>query len=117
VARIIGVIWVILGLLWLIKPEALKNRLKRKIGRRMKWTIYGFLIVFGVIIMGSVLKSPGVPAKVVGIIGAILAIKGILLFFSKASDGLWQWWAGRPLIYFRLQALLILAVGIFLIKL
>lgn len=116
-AKILGIIWVVLGVLWLIKPEALKNRLKRKVNRKMRWTIYGFLIVFGILMVGSVIKIPGFLPKVVGVIGAILVIKGILLFFSKASDKLWAWWAERPLFYFRIQALIILAIGIMLISL
>ncbi|MBL7071677.1 MAG: hypothetical protein ISS26_05870 [Candidatus Omnitrophica bacterium] len=113
-AKILGIIWTILGLLWLFKPEILKNRLKRKVGRRMKWIVYGFLIVFGFLIVASVLKAPGLPAKLAGMIGAVIAVKGMLLLFSKTSDRLWQWWADMPLIYFRLQALIVLAIGIFL---
>lgn len=114
-AKILGIIWVVLGILWLIRPEALKNRLKRKVGRKMKWTIYGFLIAFGILMVGSVIKAPGLLPKVIGIGGAILVIKGFLLFLSKASDKLWAWWAEQPLLYFRLQALVILVVGIMLI--
>ena len=115
--KLLGIIWIILGLLWLLKPDLLKNRLKRKIGRRIKWTVYGFLVAFGCLIVGGALKMPGLWAKAAGIIGAVLVIKGILLFSSKTSDRLWQWWAERPLLYFRAQALFILAVGIILFKL
>jgi hypothetical protein len=69
--KIIGVIWVVLGTLWLAKPEILKNRLKRKITHRMKLTIYGFLLVFGILIIGSVIKAEGLLSKVAGVLGAI----------------------------------------------
>ena len=114
-AKILGFIWIILGLLWLIKPQALKNRIKRKMNRKMRWTIYGFLIIFGILMVGSVIKAPGLLPKIVGVVGLILVIKGILLLLSKASDKLWNWWAEQPLVIFRLQALCILAVGIMLI--
>ena len=106
-AKILGIIWVILGILWLVKPEALKNRLKRKMNRKMRFTVYGFLIVFGILMVGSVMKAQGLLPKIVGILGIILAIKGIFLIFSKASEKLWKWWADRPLIFFRFQAVCI----------
>ena len=114
-AKILGFIWIILGILWLIKPETLKNRLKRKITRKMRWTIYGFLIAFGILMVASVIKAPGLLPKIVGIIGLILVIKGILLILSKASEKLWEWWARQPLAVFRLQAICIIAIGIMLV--
>lgn len=114
-AKILGFIWIILGILWFAKPEVLKNRLKRKINRKIRWTIYGFLILFGILMIGSVIKAPGLLPKIVGIVGLILVIKGIFLLLSKASEKLWKWWADRPLSVFRLQALCIIAIGIILI--
>lgn len=114
-AKILGFIWILLGILWLVKPQALKNRLKRKIGRKMRWTIYGFLIAFGILMVGSVIKAPGLLPKIVGITGLLLVIKGILLLLSKASEKLWEWWAKQPLSVFRLQAFCIIAIGIMLI--
>ena len=107
-AKILGVIWLLLGILWLIKPEMLKNRLKRKIGRRIRWTVYGALIVFGFLMIGSVIKMPGILAKAIGILGVILIIKAVLLMTSKAFDKFWERWANWPLIYFRIPATWIL---------
>jgi hypothetical protein len=114
-AKILGFIWIILGILWLAKPQALKNRIERKMNRKMRWTIYGFLIIFGILMVGSVIKAPGLLPKIIGIIGLILIIKGISLLLSKASEKLWKWWAEQPLAIFRLQAFCILAIGIMLI--
>ncbi|MGB2661779.1 MAG: hypothetical protein WBD04_05295 [Candidatus Omnitrophota bacterium] len=114
-AKILGAIWIILGLLWLIKPEILKNRLKKKINRRMRRVVYGFLLVFGFLMIGSAFKVPGVLPKIIGIIGMIIAIKAIIMIMSKASEKMFDWWAERPLIYFRIWALVILAIGVMLI--
>ena len=110
--KMLAGIWIVLGMLWLLKPQWLKSRIQKKATRRMKWTVYIFLIAFGMLITGSVIKAPGWPAKVAGVVGAILAIKGMLLLFTKASDRLWEWWASQPIIYFRFQALAMLALGI-----
>ena len=115
-AKILGIIWILAGIIWLIRPDILKNRLKRKMSRRIRFTVYLFLIAFGILMVGSVMKAPGFFAKVVGIIGIVVAVKGTLLLLSKASDKLWTWWAGQPLMIFRIQALVMITVGIFLVR-
>ena len=113
-SRILGTIWIILGLLWLIKPEGLKNRLKKKLNRRMRKVVFGFILVFGFLMIGSVFKVPGILPKIVGIIGMLIAIKAIILLMSKASEKIFDWWAERPIMYFRICALIILAIGLML---
>lgn len=114
-SKILGIIGISIGLLWLARPEALKNRLKKKMNRRFKFIIYGFIIMFGFLLIGSVIGAPGLIPKIVGIIGMIVVIKGILLISSKASDKMLNWWTNRPLVFFRLWALCIIAIGIMLI--
>ncbi|MBN1871745.1 MAG: hypothetical protein JW800_04140 [Candidatus Omnitrophica bacterium] len=115
-ARLLGIFWLLFGIVWLIRPDILKNRLKRKMSRRIRWTIYGFLFFFGLIMIGSLIKAEGLLPKIIGILGVILVIKSTLLFLSKTSDRLWKWWAEQPLMIFRLQALIIIIVGAMLVK-
>ena len=114
-SKILGIIWVILGILWALKPAILRDRLKKKLNRRMKWTIYGFLMAFGIIMVGSVIKLPGLLPKVLGIIGIILIIKTIVLMVSKTSEKLWEWWLNQPLMVFRVQAVFLIIIGVLLI--
>ena len=115
-SNILGVIWILLGLLWTVKPEILKNRLKRKISRKIKFVVYSSIIVLGFLMIGSIIKAPGLLPKIIGILGLFLVIKGILLIMSKATDKLWKWWAERPLLFFRIQGLFCLAIGIMLVR-
>lgn len=116
-SKIIGIIWILLGILWLLKPEMLKNRLRKKMNRSIKWAVFGFVIVFGFMLMGSVFKASGLTAKIVGIIGLVITVKGILLITSKTSEKIINWWAARPVIVFRLWAAFVLASGIALLTL
>ena len=113
-SKILGTIWILLGILWLARPESLKNRLKKKTNRRMKRVVYGFVLVFGFLLIGSVFKTPGILAKIIGIIGLLLTIKAIILITSKASEKLLDWWAEKPLIFFRIWAAVLLAIGLML---
>lgn len=101
-----------MGILWAIKPHILQNRLKKKMSRKLRFAVYGFIVVFGFLMAGSVFKAPGALAKLAGVIGLIIAIKGILLLTSKASDKMQEWIAAKSLMFFRIWALIILATGL-----
>ena len=109
--KILGVIWILLGILWFLKPEMLRNRLKKKMNRKMKWVVFGFVVMFGFLMMGSVFKTSGILPKVIGIIGIVLVIRAIILVTSKASNKMFEWLEDRPLKIFRIWALVFLAIG------
>ena len=114
--KILGFIWALLGLIGLIFPGALRDYLKRKISRRIMWIIYGFLLLFSLSMIGSVIRAPGLAAKIVGILGIIIVVKIIMLMLSKASGKLWDWWLSRPLIVFRVQGLILILIGVIMLK-
>ena len=114
-AKILGTISVLMGLLWLMKPEALKNRIKKKMNRKLMFIVYGFIIVFGFMIIGSVIGAPGLLPKIIGIAGMIIVIKGILMLTRKGSGKMIDWLQAKPLLFFRVWALFIIVIGIMLI--
>jgi len=114
-SKILGVIWIILGLWWVIKPEALKNRFKRKMSRKVRWTVFAFVIIFACSMIGSVLKVSGFLSKVVGIIGLVIAIKAIMFITSKTSEKVLEWWGSRSLGFLRIWAVFILVTGVMLV--
>ncbi len=114
-AKIVGISWIILGFLWVLKPGALKNRLKKKMNRKMKWVVYGFILMFAFMLIGAIIKAQGFLPKVVGLIGLVVAIRSVTLVMSKASGKVSAWWEARPLVFFRIWALIIFATGIALV--
>ncbi len=115
ISNIVGGFWIILGLIWVMKPQILKDRLARKMTRTMKRMIFGFIIMLGFSLMVAVFKIPGILAKTIGVFGMIVAIRGIMLVTSKASDKMITWWSDRSLLFFRVQGLAILISGIVLV--
>lgn len=114
-SKILGVVWILLGLWWVIKPEALKNRLKRKMSRRVRWTVFAFVFVFAFSMMGSVFKVPGLGAKIIGVIGLVIAIRAIMFITSKTSEKVLEWWGSRSLAFLRGWAVFVLVTGIMLV--
>lgn len=114
-SKIAGIIWIVFGLLWLARPEVLKNRLKKKMNRRMKKIVYGFILMFGFLLIGSVIKAPGLLPKVIGIIGAIIAIRAIMAITSTASEKMLDRLGDRSIKFFRVWAVSVLVIGVILL--
>ena len=114
-SNILGTISMLTGVLWLIKPEILRNRLKKKMNRKIKWTIYGFILAFSVILIRSAFKVDGFLMKLVAIIGMVVAIRIIAALTSKASEKVLAWWGNKPLIFFRVWALFVILFGLMLV--
>ena len=111
-SKIVGIIWLMLGVFWLIKPGSLKKRLGRKMSKKVKRIVYGFVLIFAFLMVGSVMKAPGMLAKIIGIIGMVMAIKAIMLITSKTSETVLTWWADKPIIVFRVWAGCLVIMGI-----
>ncbi len=111
-AKILGLLWAVLGLVWLIKPQSLRERIKKKMARKIKWIVLGFVVVFCFSIIGSIIKADELYLKVVGVVALIVAARLILLATTRTSEKIFSWWQGRPLIFFRLSGLFILIMGV-----
>ncbi len=113
-AKILGVFWIAMGLLWLIKPEVLRNKLRKKTTRKLKWAVYAFLLVFAAQLLGIALKAEWLIAKVVGVVGVVLVLKTGFSLTSKASGGLSAVMERIPVEGLRLWAGFFLATGLYL---
>jgi len=115
IGKILGIIWIILGALWIIKPQILRDRMKKKMTRKLRWVVFIFIMIFGLSLIGGVIRAEGFLLKLVGIIGFIIVIKGVLLATSKTSEKILGWWQSKPLVFFRIWGLFVLLMGAALI--
>ena len=113
-AKILAVLWILFGTIWMFNPLSLKNWLQKKMTRRMWRVVFFFLLVFGVVMIGSVLKSPGLMSKVVAVIGLVVSIKAIMFITSKTGEKFVEWLDQRSVLFFRVFAGVIVAVGVML---
>lgn len=110
-AKILGLLWAVLGLLWLFKPQSLRERIKKKMARKIKWIVLGFVVVFAFSIIGSIIKAEELYLKIIGAAALMVAARLILLATTKTSEKIFSWWEGRPLIFFRFCGLFVLITG------
>jgi len=114
-AKILGTIWILFGAFWVLKPKSLKERLSRKMNKKIHRVVLFFMLIFCFLMVGSVFKAPGFIPKVIGIVGMIIAIKVIMLLTSKTSEKLLAWWGDKPLIFYRILAVFIVSIGLGLV--
>ena len=114
-AKILGIIWILLGTLWLVKPEMLRKRLIKKSNRKMRWMVYGFIIVFVFSLLGMVFKAQWLWLKVGGIVGIFFAVKAVLGLVAKATGKVTGFWEDKPLTFFRIWGLVLLLCGVLLV--
>ncbi len=111
-SKILGTLWVLFGLWWLIKPESLKNRLRKKMNRRIRLFVLLFMFVFAMLILGSIFQAKDLFARLIGAAGLVITIQIIKVITQKTSDKLSDFVEGRSIVFFRIGALLILIMGI-----
>ena len=114
ISKIVAIVWIISGMICLFKPQILKNRLTKKMNRKFKFIMFGFMLFLGLSLIGSVFSTPGFIAKIILVLGLILAIKAIIFVTSKTSDKLLDWLSKKPILSFRIWALVVLSTGIIL---
>jgi len=113
--RILGIIWLLPGIWWLIRPERLKVRMQKKMTRRMRRVVFGAVITVGLLMSGSAFRVPGILPKIISLLGMVIAIKAIMLVTSKTSERVFEWWGERPIVFFRIWALFLVLTGVVLI--
>jgi len=114
-AKILGLIWMLLGVLWVLKPGTLKNRFQRKLTRKIKFIVYGSVLVFGFFLIASIVKIDGIYGKIIGIAGLLISIKVIMLITSKTTEMMFEWISNRSLLFFRVWGAVLLGMGIVLV--
>ena len=114
-AKILGWAWIIMGVLFILKPQMLKQRLEKKGVKKLKKIFFGIAVVLGFLLITLAWKSEGLLSKIVLILGILSIIKGFLFLNSKAADKMIAWSAKQPLLYFRLAACIHITIGLMIL--
>ena len=112
ISKIIGAIWLLFGIYWFIRPEALKIKFARKVNKKIKVTVFLFIFSLGAMTAISLWKVSGLIPKIGTVIGLIMAIKAIMLITTKSSEKFIKWWSNRPEVFFRVISVLFIIIGI-----
>lgn len=109
--KILGWLWLIMGLVFLLKPEMMRNRFKKMGLKRLKKIAMWLSLFLGLLIVKATWGIPGLLAKIVMILGIVAIIKSIYLFKAKAADKMIQVILDKPVEFFRACAIGYIIVG------
>lgn len=101
---ILGWFWVITGVIFLIQPERLRDKLKKKSVKKLKKIFFGLALVIGLLLVKAAWGIPGLLAKILVVLGFIGILKAFYFLKAKAADSLIEWFIGQPVKFFRMWA-------------
>ncbi len=114
-AKILGWVWVIMGVIFLIKPQLLKNRLQKKGIKKIRKYLFCVALALSSMILSIAWNSEGILAKIVFIFGLIGIFKSMFFLKEKTSENLVQWLSIQPIKFFSIGAALQICFGIMLL--
>ena len=107
----IGIVIVLLGLLYLIKPSVLQALMRFfKKGRRIYFAALLRFVLAVIFLLGA--RESGVPIVII-VFGIIFLASGLTIFLmgAKRINRILEWYLGQPTAILRVIALIVLAVG------
>lgn len=116
IAKIIGFIWVVWGILILIKPGILRNSLQKKGSKKIKKNLFLLTLFLSITLIIASLKASGLLPKVLLVLGIIGIFKAFIFLKSKASDKLIAFSANLSLTVYRVGGVLYVILGLCMMK-
>jgi len=114
--KLLGIFWILMGLLSLIHPAFLRARLGKKTNRKVSWPFYTLLFFLAMNLIGFMMKVQGFWYRLVGFLTVFIVIRALLTMKSKLMNRFLEWWGCLPLYVFRILAMFFLVIGVALLK-
>jgi len=116
ITKIIGIIWVVWGILILVKPEVLRKKLQTKGSKKIKKNLFLLTLFLSITLIIVSLKVSGLLPKILLILGVIGIFKAFIFLKSKASDKLIAFSANLSLSIYRIGGAMYIVLGLAIMK-
>jgi uncharacterized protein YjeT (DUF2065 family) len=116
ISDIIGIIWILIGVIGLIKPVFIRNFLNKKTRMRKFKLFILFAFILISFFMELFFRFDKLITRIVIAVGFIFILKLILMLNKKVSEKIAEYLLKVPRIYLRLIALIFLVMGIVFFK-
>ena len=112
---IVGSLFIMLGILFLLYPESLRKRLRKKALRKIRRYLFAGAITMGILLISTGWKYEGIFPKILVLVGVIAIIKGVFFLKSRAADKVTEWILKQPVILFKIFAVCQMIFGFLII--
>ncbi len=116
-AKILGWAWIILGVVFLMKPQMLRNRLQKKGIKKIRKYLFAAALALSSMILSVAWNSEGILAKIVFIFGLVGIFKSMFFLKEKTSEKLVEWLSKQQLKFFTVWAVAQICFGVMLLLL
>ncbi|MBN2131838.1 MAG: hypothetical protein JW741_20225 [Sedimentisphaerales bacterium] len=103
-STIIGLFFILFGIVFLLYPESLRKRLRKKALRKLRRYFFGAALGTGIMLISLGWRYAGVLPKILAVAGAVAVLKGLLLLKSRAAEEATQWILRQPVLTLRIFA-------------
>jgi len=114
---LLGWFLVVMGVFFFLRPSALRDSLRKKSYKKIRGLLFLVTLAAAGLFISAGWQMQGGWAKVVLILGVIGILKAFFILKAKAAETLVTWFAGRPLVFFRMGGALEALAGLTLLML
>ncbi|MFH1478139.1 MAG: hypothetical protein ABIG92_00005 [Candidatus Omnitrophota bacterium] len=114
--RFVGILWMIFGIWWMMKPQRLKRFFTKKVKKARRKMLLAVIILSCVLFFSAAKYAGGALGKAFLVFGLLGIIKAVFFATSKASEKILDWWLDRPLWMWRVWAGCFTLLGLFFQK-
>ena len=111
----VGSLFIMLGILFLLYPESLRKRLRKKAIRKIRRYLFAGAITLGILLVSTGWKYEGFLPKILVLIGIVAILKGVFFLKSSAADKVTEWILRQPVIFFKVFAACQIAFGVLIV--
>ena len=112
---IIGSLFIMLGILFLLYPESLRKRLRKKALRKIRKYLFAGAITLGILLISTGWKYEGLLPKILVLVGIVAIFKGVFFLKSRAADKVTEWILKQPVIVLKIFAICQIILGLLII--
>ena len=114
--NIIGIFWMLIGLIGIIKPVFIHNFFRKKTGKRQFKLIIAVILLLGSVFLELFFISESILLRVLVVIGFVAVVRGILMLNKKTGEKVSNYLSKLPIFYFRLIAIVFFIIGFVFLK-
>lgn len=108
---LLGWIWLISGIIFLLKPHWLRNKLKKKSLKAIRGWAFGLGLALGFLLVKATWGMPGWLPKLIFLLGLIAVFKGVFFLKARSAGRVVDWLVSQPVRVFRMFAVGQVVIG------
>lgn len=113
--KILGWIWLISGIFFLLKPQRFRDKLQKTSAKKLKRFFFWLALTLSILLITAVWNVHGTVATILKILGVIGLFKAAFFLKAKAADAVLEWYVSRPVKFFRFSAIGLIVMGAFIL--